>query len=210
MREMIVQQFKRPHGVLGRLAGWIMAHRGSNRLRNEWVISILEIEPEHRVLEIGCGPGLALEHAAKAANRGLVVGVDHSELMVQVAAKRNAAAVSEGRVEVAHGTVEDWLEGGRRFDRVYAVNVAQFWDSPEATLRALHDAIVPGGWIGVAFQPRNQGATDEDARRGAREYRRRLEAAGFEDVRVETLDLKPMVVCVLGRVQPNQLERGMR
>ena len=26
MRKMVVDQFKRPHGALGRLAGWIMTH----------------------------------------------------------------------------------------------------------------------------------------------------------------------------------------
>ena len=77
MRKAIVQQFKRPSGVLGRLAGWIMARR--NLRRNEWVVSLLGIEPNHHVLEIGCGPGVALELAAELATRGRVVGVDHSE-----------------------------------------------------------------------------------------------------------------------------------
>jgi len=87
MRKAIVEQFKHPSGALGRLASWIMAHRESNLRRNEWVVSLLEIEPQHRVLEIGPGPGIALQHAAKRAHEGLVVGVDHSELMVGTAAK---------------------------------------------------------------------------------------------------------------------------
>ncbi len=31
LRQTIVAQFKKPHGWLGRVAGWIMANRRSNR-----------------------------------------------------------------------------------------------------------------------------------------------------------------------------------
>jgi hypothetical protein len=34
LREVIVGQFKEPHGVLGHVAGWMMARRDSNRARN--------------------------------------------------------------------------------------------------------------------------------------------------------------------------------
>jgi hypothetical protein len=61
MRQTFVDQFKRPTGLLERLAGWIIAHRGSNLRRNEWVVSLLETAPHHWVLELGCGCGLALE-----------------------------------------------------------------------------------------------------------------------------------------------------
>jgi len=34
----IAGQFHRPHGLDGRLAGWVMAHRSSNRRRNRWAL----------------------------------------------------------------------------------------------------------------------------------------------------------------------------
>jgi len=201
MRKAIVQQFKRPSGVLGRLAGWIMARR--NLRRNEWVVSLLGIEPNHHVLEIGCGPGVALELAAELATRGRVVGVDHSELMASVASKRNAAALAAGRVEVVHETAEAAAKRGEQFDRIYAVNVAQFWDAPEETLVALRNTMAPNGMIGIALQPRNRGATDEDAERAAMRYEQLLLDAGFVDIRVERLDLQPRVICALGRMRPS-------
>ncbi|MGB5703834.1 MAG: class I SAM-dependent methyltransferase [Polyangiales bacterium] len=208
MRKAIVQQFKRPSGALGRLAGWIMAHRESNLRRNAWAVSLLHIEPQHLVLEIGSGPGVALEHATRLATRGTVVGVDHSELMVSVAAKRNAEAIAEGRLEVIRGTAEAAVKGRGRFDRVYAVNVAQFWDAPAATLAALRTAMAPNGLIGIAFQPRNRGATDEDAERAAQRYEQLLGEAGFADLWVERLALCPRAICVLGRAADSQLESG--
>lgn len=197
MRRVIVEQFKHPHGVLGRLAGWIMSHRESNRLRNEWVVSVLGIEPAHCVLEVGCGPGIALGAAAELASEGRVIGVDHSALMVAVAAKRNADAIASGRLEVVHGTAETAAGLGLQFDRVFAVNVVQFWDSPLETLHTLRRVMTPGGIIAVALQPRNKGATDEDAYLAARRNQSLLEQAGFRNMRVQTLDLKPVVACVL-------------
>jgi len=199
MRNLVVRQFENPSGLLGRVAGWIMAHRESNRRRNEWAVSLLDIEPHHQVLELGCGPGIGLEHAAKRATEGRVVGVDHSELMANVARRHNAEAIRDGRIEVLHGTPQAAIERGSRFDRIFAVNVVQFWDSPQNTLRALRGVMIPGGVIAIAFQPRNKGATDEDARRGAERHRQLLAQAGFHDLRTETLKLDPMVTCVLGR-----------
>ena len=34
-----------------------MAHRGANRQRNLWVVSLLDVRPADRMLEIGFGPG---------------------------------------------------------------------------------------------------------------------------------------------------------
>jgi SAM-dependent methyltransferase len=199
MRRIVVEQFKHPRGLLGRLAGWIMAHRESNLLRNEWVVSLLSIEPQHRVLELGCGPGVGLGFAVELASEGYVVGVDHSALMARAAAKRNEAAVASGRLRVIHGTADAVRDLGQPFDRVYAVNVVQFWDAPIDTLRSIRRAMTPGGIIGIALQPRNKGATDEDAFRAADRNRALLEEAGFHDLRVESLDLDPAVTCVLGR-----------
>ena len=81
-------QFRRPEGRLGAFAGWIMANRGSNRQRNDWTVELLEIAPGDRVLEFGCGPGLALAAAAARATSGRLVGIDHSSVMIEQARAR--------------------------------------------------------------------------------------------------------------------------
>ena len=83
------------------------------------------------------------------------------------------------------------------------MNVAQFWDAPEQTLVALRNAMTPNGMIGIALQPRNRGATDEDAERAAMRYEQLLLDADFVEIRVERLDLQPRVICALGRVRPS-------
>lgn len=57
LAERIRAQFGRPTGLWGGLAGWVMAHRASNRKRSAWAVSLLEVERGDRVLEIGFGRG---------------------------------------------------------------------------------------------------------------------------------------------------------
>jgi SAM-dependent methyltransferase len=195
----LVRQFSRPNGVGGRAAGWVMAHRGSNRKRNVWAVGLLDVQPDDRVLEIGFGPGIAIGELARRATRGRVVGVDHSEVMVRQAARRNAAAVRDGRVDLRLGNAEQLPEFDEPFDKILAVNSLMFWDDPVARLKELRDLLRPGGRIAIAFQPRAPGSTDETAARAGDEIAGHFAAAGFADARVETLALEPTaVVCVLG------------
>jgi SAM-dependent methyltransferase len=195
----VIDQFRRPRGVGGWVAGWIMGHRASNRERNAWVVSELGVEPGHRVLEIGFGPGVALAEATRRATDGTVVGIDHSPLMVRVATRRNRRAVARGRIELRVGTAEDLPAFDEPFDVVYAVNSHQFWGDLPRRMRALRSLLRPGGVLGIGYQPRHPGATDDDARKAAVELSALLEEAAFVDVQVHTLPLDPMVICVTGR-----------
>ena len=195
----LVGQFHRPHGLGGRAAGWVMAHRGSNRERNLWAAELLDVQPEDRVLELGFGPGIAIEAMARRATRGVVVGVDHSEVMVRQATRRSAAAVRAGRVDLRLGNAEDLPAFDAPFDKILAVNSLMFWEDPVARLEELRDLLRPGGRIAIAHQPRGPGSTDGTTACAARELAAHFAAAGFSDARVETLPLKPVaVVCVLG------------
>src|SRR5215207_1522053 len=93
LRHRIVSQFMHPRGLAGRVVGWEMRLRPSNRKRNVWAVSLLDVQPTHRVLEIGFGPGVAIRELARRATRGQVVGIDRSEVMRAQAARRNAAEI---------------------------------------------------------------------------------------------------------------------
>lgn len=190
----VVGQFHRPHGVAGRVAGQVMAHRRSNVERNRWVVSLLDVQPTDRVLEIGFGPGVAIAELAARAVRGRVHGVDHSEVMVRQAGRRNAAAVREGRVHLIQAGVDRLPAFDGPLDAILAVNSVGFWPEPVQRLRELRGLLRPGGRIALASQPRCPGVTTEHA---TRELQDLLARAGYTEIRVETLDLDPPVGCVL-------------
>jgi SAM-dependent methyltransferase len=191
-------QFGRPTGFPGRIAGWVMAHRSSNRRRNVWAVSLLDVRRDDRVLEIGFGPGVAIRELARLAPDGYVCGLDHSEVMLHQAGRRNADGVRRGRVELRLGSVERVPAFEVPFDKILAVNALQFWDEPVEPLRELRRVLRSGGRIAIAFQPRGPGASDQAARTRGQTIATALRDAGFSQVRLETLELKPAVVCALG------------
>jgi len=192
-------QFGRPQGLLGWIAGKLMAARSGNRIRNRWTVELLDIRPDDRVLEVGYGPGLGVEAALAKAPRGLVVGFDHSCVMHGQARRRNQRAVELGGLLLRTGGLEDAPGLGLTFDRAFCVNVAQFWPDPDAAITSLRSLLKPGGRLALTYQPAGRGANASDADRFAAEARPRLERAGLSDIRVERLaDLKPTpAVCVL-------------
>jgi ubiquinone/menaquinone biosynthesis C-methylase UbiE len=200
LRSVIVAHFRQPRGWIGRLVGWIMRTRPSNRQRNLWTVDLLDIQPGDRVLELGCGPGVALEACAARAVDGHVVGLDHSALMIAQAAKRLAAPVAEGRADLRVGTQEDIPALGGGFDKAYLVNVVQFLPDREAAYRMFFDVLAPGGTMATTYQPRHKNPTRADALAMADRIEAAMTAVGFTDIRIEELPLKPVAaVCVLGK-----------
>lgn len=175
-----------------------MAHRSSNRKRNEWAVSLLRIRPDDRVLEVGCGPGLAIRELSRIVHAGYVCGIDHSEVMLRQARSRNADGLRRGIVDLRLASVDALPAFDAPFDRILAVNTVLFWVQPDARLAQLRQMLRPGGLIAVAHQPRGPGATDESSAAAGRETAAALERAGFSPVRLETLGLSPAVVCAIG------------
>jgi SAM-dependent methyltransferase len=210
LRGAVIRQFHRPTGAAGHVVGWIMAHRKSNVLRNRWAAGLLNLAPDSRVLELGCGPGIALAAMAERVGQGLVVGVDHSPVMISLARRRNATAVAAGRVRLLCASVEDLLATlagnlSRReppldqpFDAVLAVNSFGFWSEPDTCLAGIQSLLRPDGQIALVAQPRCPGATASTSQSAANELIEQLKRAGFTRIDSAMLDLDPPVACVLG------------
>jgi len=193
-----VAQFHHPTGAVGHVAGWIMGRRSSNVARNRWAVQLLDVQPTDRVIELGCGPGVAVAALATRAVRGLVVGVDHSQVMIRQAHRRNRAAIRAGRVRLIHMPVESLFISDGPFNAALAVNTVGMWPDPTARLRELARLLRPGGRIALVSQPRCPGATAATSAAAAAELASLLTQAGFEHLRTETLDLDPPAACVLG------------
>lgn len=179
----IISQFRRPRGVLGTLAGWIMAGRASNIGRNRWTVELLGLAPGANVLEIGCGPGIGLGAVLTTVADCRVTGLDHSELMIRQAARRHAAALAADRLELWQGTLES-LPRGRPFDAVFSCNVLQFVAQRQVFLAEVRSRLRPGGIFATTYQPRGQCATAEEGRAWIGHFAEDLCAAGFRDVEV--------------------------
>jgi ubiquinone/menaquinone biosynthesis C-methylase UbiE len=184
-----------------------MASRPSNRQRNVWTVSLLEIQRHDRVLEIGFGPGIAVREISRLAVEGYVCGLDHSEEMLRQATKRNAAAIRMGRVDLRLGSVDCLPVFAEPFEKVLAVNAIMFREQMIDRLKELRRVMRPGGRIAIAHQPRGPGATDATAEARGDEIAAALTQAGFSEVRVRTMRLRPAVACAIGT---NPCDGGVR
>ena len=145
------------------------------------------------------GPGIAIEKVSAIASEGYVVGVDHSEVMVQQARRRNARAVREGRVELRLGSASQLPAFSEPFDTIFTINSIHFWTEPVESLKALRKMLKPGGMIAVTLQPRSRSATDATAEECGRDVMMHLEKAGFSWVSLEMRSMKPRAVaCARG------------
>jgi SAM-dependent methyltransferase len=91
LQSILMRTFGRPEGVPGRLGGIIMAR--TNQKCAAWVVELLDIQPDDKVLEAGCGPGVGIELLTKLAFAGYIAGVDISVEMVEQAKARNANGI---------------------------------------------------------------------------------------------------------------------
>jgi ubiquinone/menaquinone biosynthesis C-methylase UbiE len=208
VRDRIVRyvwgQFRNPSGFFGRCIANDMA-RG-NVFAARWTVSLLDIQPDSRVLEIGFGPGVSTQYAAAEASHGFVVGIDHSKTMVQAARKRNAEAIRSGRMDLREGDVASLPHADEYFDTAFSIHSIYFWTRPVDCLKELRRVLKPGGLLAITIQPKDK--WNELQRRESNLRTLYVSSdvvalfadAGFREVRVEVSpepDKFP-VECVLG------------
>jgi ubiquinone/menaquinone biosynthesis C-methylase UbiE len=199
LKRFLRMQFGHPEGLCGHLAGLMMARTPSNMERISWTLSLLDLKPNDRILEIGFGPGISIELLAKLITRGLIVGIDHSEVMVRQARRRNANAIRKGGVTLLVGSASDLPAFTGPFDKIFTINSIHFWNRPIDCLKKLHGLLKPGGVIAVTIQPRSRGVTDATAAAIGQEVLGNLGTAGFSQCRMEIRHTRPVATaCAIG------------
>jgi ubiquinone/menaquinone biosynthesis C-methylase UbiE len=196
IKEKLLANFAYPQGLLGRLAGRIMATKKSNTERGLWAVDELDVSPDSRVLEVGYGPGVTIAEMAKRVTSGHIVGVDRSDVMLAQARRRNRSAVASGNVELRVGDAQQLDSDLTDFDLILGINVWQFWTDQMATIAALADRLAPGGRLAVVYmQPPTGKTTGEEARSKMQDQFGR---AGLAAIEVRTMTFDPPAVMMIG------------
>lgn len=121
----------------------------SDRLRT--IVDGLAIQPGERVLEIGCGHGVAATLVCERLGTGRLTAVDRSPKMIEAAGRRNAEHVAAGRAEFLVMELERLDLGERRFDVVFAARVGLFHREPERAHALVEPWLAPGGRVAAFF-----------------------------------------------------------
>jgi len=190
-QKMIDDQYRRPSGWLGRWIGRKMAQQ--HIPENEWTVHLLNPQPEDRILEIGFGPGIAIERVAPHLKEGHIAGVDFSQTMVKAARKRNAKAVEAGHVDLRYGDVLHLPFSDGSFDKVYSIHSIYFWPRPVDGLREIYRVLKTGGTLILTILPKEKwGTGDPDKPVGTpecrpysgEELREMLAEIGYVDIQI--------------------------
>jgi SAM-dependent methyltransferase len=168
-------------------------------LRHVWAVEMLDPAPDDRILEIGCGHGVAVSLVCERLEGGRITGLDRSATMTAAAARRNRAHVAAGRARFETGTLAAAALADAPFDRILAVNVAHLWREPAEALPVVRRHLAPGGALYVVGQPPAWRDVTE-AQTHAATVATALGAHGFEVTRTLVRDLPPAAgVCVVAR-----------
>jgi ubiquinone/menaquinone biosynthesis C-methylase UbiE len=195
--------FARPSGWLGGVAGWLMAR---NDVDDRWVVDLLDVRPDDRVLEIGYGPGVAVELLAARVTAGIVAGADPSDVMARQARRRNRLAVRAGHVALVQGDAASLPFRDASFTSACAIHALYFWRPREAALREAYRVLAPGGLLVLAvrtyrpnagrFDPSRYGLTQAQVA----EVVGGLKAVGFQDVAVQQRDVgRETIAAIIAR-----------
>jgi len=190
----LMNQFRRPTGRRGRFVAALM-NRGHKPL-TIWGFTHVEIEPDHVILDVGCGGGKTVNRLAQLVPLGKVFGIDYSEDMVKYSKKVNKKVIAEDRVEIVEGSVEKMGFSDGFFNLVTAIETYYFWSTFSGALKEILRVLKSGGHFLMVNEMVKDGVYDVKYAKTIdkahvhliplAEIRNTMEAVGFEDVQIFT------------------------
>jgi ubiquinone/menaquinone biosynthesis C-methylase UbiE len=169
-------------GVAGLLAALSMAFGRKDDAR--LAVRLSGMESGNRVLDVGCGPGVAVRNAGRLG--ATVTGVDPAPVMLRTA---RLLTRSPAKVRYAMGAAEEIPLPEHSVSVVWSIATVHHWSDIDAGLREVRRVLLPGGRL-VAMERRSDpgarghashGWTDEQATA----FADRCRELGFTQVRVE-------------------------
>ncbi len=186
----------KPHGEAGEL---MLRRMGvSHKNVTDWALSHLDIKGTENVLDIGCGGGDALKKMSAEIRNGHLVGVDYSEVSVELSKKNNIGDIESGGMEVIQANVENLPFDDDLFDIIYTIESFYFWKNPIECLKEVRRVLVPNGIFMIIADIHGDAELSQEEIDNVKKYnlfnptlaqfRELLEKSGFSDIKIHTKD----------------------
>ena len=125
-----------------------------------WGLQFLELTPDAKVLDCGCGGGANMKRLLKKCPNGAVTGIDYSSVSVEKSKKLNAKTIAEGHCRVLEASVAMLPFENEEFDVVTAFETVYFWPDLPQCFQEVYRVLKPGGTFLICNE--SNGDTDKD------------------------------------------------
>lgn len=146
---VIGKQMQYPRGFFGKILFSWMTRMTIAHAR--WTIGQMNIDPYDEILEIGFGNGANIKLLQQQAINGTITGVEISDTAIEMASKKNARAISKGRVKLHKAPGSDLPFNENTFDKTCTIATAYVIKDPSAVFREMFRVLKPKGSAAVTF-----------------------------------------------------------
>ncbi len=189
-------RFAGPRGLLAALS-MVIGRGGNARLAAE----LSGIGPGSLVVDVGCGPGVAVRHAARLGAQA--VGIDPAPVMLRMAQRMTRRSLDVTYVE---GTAEELplLDGSA--SAVWSIATVHHWSDLDAGLREAFRVLRKGGRL-IAIERRVRPGAHGHASHGwtdaqADEFASRSRDVGFNNAQCERTTSRRREVLTASSLKP--------
>ena len=153
-----------------------------------------------RVVDIGCGPGVAMRRAA-AAGAASVIGVDPAAVMLRVGRVSSVFRARRAHLRFVEGAAEALPLEDASATVVWSLSTVHHWRDVELGLHEVRRVLLPGGRL-LAIERRVKPGASGHASHGwtdgqAERFAAACESAGLEEVAVARHQTSRQVLTVL-------------
>ena len=101
--------------------------------------------PINKILDIGCGGGIAVKEYSKIFPEAIVYGIDHSKEMVELSARNNSKKIMKGKIIIQYDSVENINIESNTIDIVSAFDTISFWDNEKKAIEEIKRVLRKNG-----------------------------------------------------------------
>lgn len=113
----------------------------------EWVLSELDFKEDDHILDVGCGGGANIARMLKRVPKGKVIGLDYSQLALEMAQDFNYHDYVDKRCLFMGGNAMQMPLAKEMYTVVTAFETIYYWLSLELGFSDIYRLLKPGGTI---------------------------------------------------------------